>query len=350
VGLFLCEPPDPVGWVTRGEDCDDDDADVRPGEAEICNDVDDNCNGEADEGVGSSWYIDRDGDGFGVGAPRIACDSPTGHVADNTDCDDTRADVFPGAVEVCDALDNDCVGGADDGLVVPTWYPDADGDGARDAGGPTQSVCEAPFGYLADTAPEDCDDGNPSVFPAAAEVCNGLDDNCDTAVDQGVSCGATAFRVVISGQTYQYFDEELTWWEAAGRCASIGYSMVQIQGSLEEDSVMAWAQTLLSFDTGPGPGQFDGARYWLGYGFEACPNTTDWQMINGDQCIELATRSASERGYAESQFLLLSTAPDPADVVYTELSAADFAGSLPPEWLTSPDADGAALHFVCEAP
>ena len=95
--------------------------------------VDDDCDGTS--GVGTTdaptWYADGDGDGHGDADLSVAaCSVPDGYVADATDCDDARADVFPGAVEVCNGIDDDCDGTTDTGAAdSPTWFGDADQDG-----------------------------------------------------------------------------------------------------------------------------------------------------------------------------------------------------------------------------
>ncbi len=110
-------------------------------------------------------WVDGDGDGWPA----------------NQDCDDATASTHPGAYEACDGIDNDCDGYTDhddpqfDG---GTWYADADGDGWG-AGDP---LCAGGQGTSA--VPGDCDDGDPQVSPGAREVCNGLDDDCDTRVDE----------------------------------------------------------------------------------------------------------------------------------------------------------------------
>lgn len=73
-------------------------ADAAPADADPC------------EGAApTSFYRDNDGDGFGdPAAVTLACVAPAGHVADDTDCDDTTAFRNPGRVELCDGLDNDC--------------------------------------------------------------------------------------------------------------------------------------------------------------------------------------------------------------------------------------------------
>ncbi len=107
-----------AGTVATGGDCDDADATRSPGEVERCDGRDDDCDGAVDQPVPAdapAWYADRDGDGFGDPAVRMAaCDPPDPYVADATDCDDAAADAFPGGVERCeDGLDNDCAGDGD---------------------------------------------------------------------------------------------------------------------------------------------------------------------------------------------------------------------------------------------
>ena len=106
------------GWVDNGLDCDDTDEDINPGADEICDGVDNNCNGEIDEtGAALSFFADGDGDGFGdSGDVTTSCVAPAGYVADSSDCDDTRDFVYPGATETCNGLDDDCDGDIDDGF------------------------------------------------------------------------------------------------------------------------------------------------------------------------------------------------------------------------------------------
>jgi len=78
----------------------------------------------------TTYYQDSDGDGYGNSAvTESSCSASNGYVADNTDCNDTNANIYPGNEELCDGLDNDCNGDVDDGAVFNTYYLDADGDG-----------------------------------------------------------------------------------------------------------------------------------------------------------------------------------------------------------------------------
>ncbi|MBK9400863.1 MAG: putative metal-binding motif-containing protein [Bacteroidetes bacterium] len=235
--------------VASNTDCNDAVAAINPGAAEVCNGIDDNCNGLTDDGlVFITYYADVDGDGFGNAASSVStCDgAPAGYVADNTDCDDAQllyadldgdtygagapvacgvasntdcndavAAINPGAAEVCNGIDDNCNGLTDDGLVFITYYADVDGDGFGNAASSVSTCDGAPAGYVADNtdcddaqllyadldgdtcgagAPvacgvasnTDCNDGVATINPGAAEVCNGIDDNCNGLTDDGL--------------------------------------------------------------------------------------------------------------------------------------------------------------------
>ncbi len=150
---------------------------------EICDEVDNDCDGEVDEGVTGSFFADQDSDGHGDPAAAVtACFAPAGYAATGDDCDDTRIDVHPGVAEVCDGVDNDCDVDVDDGLAFSDWYADDDGDGFGDPNN-VVSLCAPLDGFIADAT--DCDDANPARFPGAPELCNLHDDDCDGVGDQG---------------------------------------------------------------------------------------------------------------------------------------------------------------------
>lgn len=173
----------PAGFVANNQDCNDADPDIHPGAPETCDGQDNDCNGAIDDGVGLTWYRDADGDGFGDPLlVAISCSQPSGYVANNADCDDTNPTINPAALEYCNAVDDNCSGSIDEGVLL-TFYRDADGDGY---GHPYITVqgCAPPMGYVYNNT--DCNDMNPQVHPGAPEVCNNMDDNCNGAVDEGV--------------------------------------------------------------------------------------------------------------------------------------------------------------------
>jgi len=140
------EDADGDGWPASGGDCDYDNPAIHPGSAEACNAIDDDCDGEVDEGY------DADGDGFSV------CGTDGNGAWESTDCNDTDPDIHPGALETCDGWDNDCDPATDEGV-------DTDQDGWTDCMG-------------------DCEDDDPTVYPDAPEACNGIDDDCDGSIDE----------------------------------------------------------------------------------------------------------------------------------------------------------------------
>ncbi|MCB9794278.1 MAG: FG-GAP repeat protein [Alphaproteobacteria bacterium] len=172
-----CEVPE--GFTDNADDCDDSDATVYPDAEERCDTRDNDCDGEVDEDGLSTLYSDADGDGYGDDATATeGCEDGGGGVLVGGDCDDGDAEVNPDAEEVCDGVDNDCSGVADDEAIdASTWYSDADGDGYGDASAPVQA-CNAPSGTVADDS--DCDDSYGLQYPGAPEVCNdGRVNDCD---------------------------------------------------------------------------------------------------------------------------------------------------------------------------
>ncbi|MDQ7008091.1 MAG: putative metal-binding motif-containing protein, partial [Acidobacteriota bacterium] len=175
------------GFNEREGDCDDGDAQVHPHGREVCDGVDNDCDGEVDEtgpDTDRVWYPDLDGDGVGSGSGLASC-SPPGpeYVEVGGDCNEGDPEAWPGAAERCNGLDDDCDGEVDEAPTVdpPTWYPDLDGDGyGEEALGVSSCAPPAPAWVQAGG---DCDDGDAQVHPGAAERCNGLDDDCDGVAD-----------------------------------------------------------------------------------------------------------------------------------------------------------------------
>jgi hypothetical protein len=193
----------PAGWVALADDCDDADADVNPAAIEGCNGADDDCDGAVDEGAvdAASWYLDSDSDGFGdAGEERRACEQPSGHVADATDCDDGSDEVHPLAAELCNSADDDCDGLVDnDAIDGRTWYQDADSDGWG-VDSASSYACQRPDGYVADAG--DCDDTVAAAHPGANEICDGLDNDCDAVADEDDALDARPWYMDSDGDGY----------------------------------------------------------------------------------------------------------------------------------------------------
>jgi Putative metal-binding motif/FG-GAP repeat len=195
----------PAGTVADASDCDDAQANVYPGAPEYCNGQDDNCDGTVDESTAvdaGSWYADTDADSYGDALDMVrSCAALSGRVTDSTDCDDRDPTVSPGDSERCDGVDDDCDGFVDeaDAVDAPDWYRDADNDGYGDAS-TTASACTAPAGYVAENT--DCDDRDAAVAPNADERCNGIDDNCDGAIDENSAIDALAWYLDSDGDGY----------------------------------------------------------------------------------------------------------------------------------------------------
>ncbi len=175
------------GRTTQGGDCDDNEPNSFPGIAEACDGLDNDCDGVIDDGLPlNTYYPDADGDGFGDHFNTTeACAQPPDHVSDDTDCDDTLAEVNTDATEICDGLDNDCDQRIDDDdldtdeTTMQEWYRDNDADGF--GGGNMQLRCDGGTGSTLDGS--DCDDTNADIYPGAQEVCSGVDDDCDGLID-----------------------------------------------------------------------------------------------------------------------------------------------------------------------
>ncbi len=198
--VLSCDPP-AASWIainlTDDEDCDDTDAAISPDATEVCDDQDNDCDGnidEADADDATVWYADADADGYGNEAiTTAACDEPSGYVSNDDDCDDTSSAVSPAALEYCNTIDDNCDGDIDEDSAVDatTWYLDYDGDGY---GGDSWSIvtCEAPSDFVASS--DDCNDVEATAYPGAEEVCrDGIEDNdCDDTTTCALDAAYTA--------------------------------------------------------------------------------------------------------------------------------------------------------------
>ena len=174
-----CEPLDPTD-VVDNTDCLDSDDTVYVDADEICDGLDNDCDGLTDDNdpdidvsTYNTWYVDADDDGFGD--PTLtaeACLLSDGYASNPFDCDDADDAIFLGALETCgDGIDQDC-----NGVDLLCAGDDSDGDGFCDAATCTDG-----------TTPGDCDDGDPDINPFGVEVCNAVDDNCDGYIDENLT-------------------------------------------------------------------------------------------------------------------------------------------------------------------
>jgi hypothetical protein len=200
----LCAPTAPYTATVAG-DCNDSEASIHPSATEVCNGVDDNCDGSTDEvgATGCTPYLrDGDGDGYGLQADaQCLCATAAPYTATVAgDCDDANAAVYPGATEVCNGVDDNCDGTTDEGI-AGCCTPDA-----QQACGATAGVCvagtqtcSATFGW----GPCLDAEGNPVTLPGQlTESCNGLDDDCDGSTDEEGAAGCTQYLRDDDGDSY----------------------------------------------------------------------------------------------------------------------------------------------------
>ena len=155
------------------EECDDLNALINPNGTEVCNDLDDNCDGAVDVDAidASTWYADADGDSYGnEEVVTASCDQPDNFVVDSTDCDDADGTSHPGGEEVAnDGIDQDC-----------------DGEDLIDTGDTGDT------GDTADTGTEtgDTDTGTPGDTDTDTDVAGGGGCACDTSTPGTAAAGA----------------------------------------------------------------------------------------------------------------------------------------------------------------
>jgi hypothetical protein len=141
------------------DDCNDNDPDIYPGNMEICDNKDNNCNGQVDEGLST----DADGDGHYT---FDSCKTP------KDDCNDNDPHIHPEALELCDYQDNNCNGKVDEGF--PVGLICSAGVGACERQGIFECAADG-MGVVCNALP-----GEPQL-----EICDGIDNDCDGEVDEG---------------------------------------------------------------------------------------------------------------------------------------------------------------------
>jgi hypothetical protein len=169
--------PAPTGFAAMDGDCDENNEMVHPGATEVCNLMDDDCNGQIDENVPPvMMWPDNDGDGYygvAAGTPKLGCGNTPGYATRGGDCNDKDAAIHPGATEICNNKDDNC-----DGQIDERVRP------------------QCGVGWCARYSPS-CDPADCRPGPPAVETCNFFDDDCDGEADNG-ACPA---GMVCSGNT-----------------------------------------------------------------------------------------------------------------------------------------------------
>lgn len=193
----------PSGYVKDGHDCNDSDSKINPKATEVCDGIDNNCDGATDDLKSGTTYYYRDADKDGYGNKSVyttKCTYPQ-YVVSSTDCNDSNANAYPLATELCDGKDNDCDAYTDEGLTSTSnyYYSDLDKDGYGSGTTKTYTKCASGYSSLA----TDCNDSKNTVYPGApdsGDTPDALDNDCDTYVDDcdGRSEGSGPEVVIVS--------------------------------------------------------------------------------------------------------------------------------------------------------
>jgi hypothetical protein len=187
------------GFSVYQNDCDDLNPDIFPGQEEICDELDNNCDGEEDENLTQFCHT--------------GCSPGERYCEDGiwSDCNP-----FEIVLEIEDGIDNDCDGLIDEGFTIPEDMDPLDADNDNDGFSINQG---------------DCDNWEPTVYPGAPEICDGLDNDCDLATEKDSACGInTAVEVdciVSCPENYIAF----VWFGSSGQVSG---QPAQLQTSVEE--------------------------------------------------------------------------------------------------------------------
>ena len=261
-----CEQPSNA--VEDNTDCDDTDDAVHPDAEETCNDLDDDCDVDVDEGLDRTWYADADADGYGDPEVSVVdCAQPSNTVEDNTDCDDEDALINPSVREECNGYDDDCDALVDlddddlDPAELGTWYLDHDLDGY---GGEAVQDCFKPEGTVSNG--DDCDDEDAAVYPnALVEV---------------------TIKACIDGSDWVTLQGDQLWWEhrnhtTVGLHASCAFSETFVDG-------VAWTPTWTGTTS---------SATMVTYGLPSTEQTVSVAVISARGSVSVTQQPDASNGY-----------------------------------------------------
>lgn len=226
-----------------GGDCNDNNRDSCPGCVER---PDDGLDGDCDGADSTMCSVDQDGDGFGsewatVYSPDDDCSSP-GESTSDSDCDDSTADLAPGRSEIVDdGIDQDC-----NGFDKLTCFDDADSDGYGD-------LENSYFGHNGPCAQSggsensyDCDDSDEDVNPAILEVCDGIDNDCDSATDE-------SGLISVDNNSYTSINDAIDaapgGWSTVQLCSGTYVEDVVIDREITLEGVLGQDETIIKPET-----------------------------------------------------------------------------------------------------
>ena len=236
------------GYVTNNNDCDDTEAAAWTNNVESCDEIDNNCNGQTDEGVLNTYYADLDGDGYGNATnTTLACSPPAGFVSNTDDCNDAEELAWSGKPEVCDTVDNNCNGQTDEG-VLNTYYYDHDNDGYGDPLN-TTLACSVPNRYVTNT--NDCNDYQPLAWSGASEYCDTVDNNCDGQIDEINAVDCVLYHIDDDGDGYG----DPTYYQC--QCAADSTYVTADASDCYDANALAKPSQLSYFTTDRGDGSYD---------------------------------------------------------------------------------------------
>ncbi|GMV38832.1 MAG: hypothetical protein AMXMBFR64_05480 [Myxococcales bacterium] len=288
LSLCLCAASTPY-TAASGTDCDDEDAAVNPGAAEVCNGVDDDCDTDVDEEGASGCetrYGDADGDGWGVTTDsRCLCaDDGIYDTQVGGDCDDVAPQVNPGATEICGGADEDCDGETDEegAQGCSLWYRDGDGDSWGGAEAP-RCLCAAK-GEWAATVDGDCDDEEPAVNPGATEVCSGVDDDCDGLVDPEGAQGCADWYLDVDGDTWGADDERCLCGASGEYSATVAGDCDDLEELVNPEAAEVCNGVDDDCDGVTDPEGAGGCAMWL-----KDADADDWGLTDDGKCLCAAT-------------------------------------------------------------